>query len=243
MKNVLLFAAALLAIASVASSAGNLPPEFSYTIYVEGQEVGRSTTKVTEETGVYVFDTSTDLAFNDFKLSLDTRTVVDNKTFLPLSFTYTGDKMGTLLDGETTITENEATCVTGEHGQSYTSTRTSPHPNVLLFEEYVMDHEVIIARAFWEGGPEAKKYGILFPSAARMSAATIDKGSELAFESDTKEAYCVKLIISLQGGSPYASYYDPERGLPVYLAFPGTSTEVFLDEFFDGKPVSRYRKH
>ena len=243
MKNVLLFAAALLAIASVAESAGNLPPEFSYTIYVEGQEVGRSTTKVTEEAGVYVFDTSTDLAFNDFKLSLDTRTVVDNKTFLPLSFTYTGDKMGTLLDGETTITGNEATCVTGEHGQSYTSTRTSTHPDVLLFEEYVMDHEVIIARAFWEGGPEGKDYGILFPSSARMSAASIGKGSELSFESDTKEAYCVKLIISLQGGSPYASYYDPERGLPVYLAFPGTSTEVFLDEFFDGKPVSRYRKH
>lgn len=243
MKITLLIAAALLSLASTGASAGKLPPEFSYTIYVEGQEVGRSVTKVTEETGVYVFNTSTDITFNEFKLSLDTRTVVDSETFLPLRFTYAGDKMGTLLDGETTISGNEATCVTGEHGQSYTSTRTTPHPAVLLFEEYVMDHEVIIARAYWEGGPDTREYGVLYPSTARMSSGSIGKGSELAFESETKEAYCVKLIISLQGGSPYASYYDPERGLPLYMAFPGTSTEVFLDEFFDGNPVSRYRQH
>lgn len=70
----------------------------------------------------------------------------------------------------------------------------------------------------------------------------ITKGSVSALESMTQEAICTKLVIAIQGSSPFASYFDPESGLPVYLAFPTALVEVFLDDFYGDVPISRYRE-
>jgi len=238
-KALLVFVAALAATATV-SSAGKLPPEFSYIIYVEGKDAGRSTTKVTETDNSFIFESETVVKTETFSLDLSTKTEVDKLSFLPLSFTFVGEKRGSELAGETTIVGKEATSVTSADGQEYSSNHSSEQP-LLILEDFVMAHEVMIARAFWESGENPASFGLLLPSSTTMTSVEIEKGSELAFESETKEAYCVKLVISMRNGSPFASFYDPERGIPVYMAFPGTATEVFLDEFFDGKPLSRYR--
>jgi hypothetical protein len=241
MKRSLLITAVILCSASAQLSAGGLPTEFTYIIYIRGQDAGRSTTKVTEKAETYVLESRTELEIEHFRLELDTRTEIDRTSYLPIKFTYSGSNSQQALEGETTIVGNEATCDVLSGGERFTSSLVSKHP-VLLLEEYVMAHEVVIARAFWESGEDPVEYGLLFPSTTNMTTVSISRGSELMFESDTKEAYCVKFIVSLSGGAPFASYFDPERGLPVYLAFPGSNTEVFLDEFFDGKPLSRYRE-
>ena len=241
MKKLLLVSAAIACAASAQLQAGDLPPEFSYIIYIQGRDAGRSTTKVTKKADTYVFESQTRINLDQFSLELDTRTEVDKKSFLPISFTYSGSNPQQALKGQTTIEGKEAICDVIVGDERFTSSRASKHP-VLLLEEYVMAHEVVIARAFWESGENMADYGLLFPSTTNMTSVSISKGSELMFESENKEAYCIKFIVSLTGGSPFASYFDPERGLPVYLAFPGSNTEVFLDEFFDGKPLSRYRE-
>jgi hypothetical protein len=196
---------------------------------------------VIETAETYVFESRTELAIEQLSLDLKTRTEVDKKTFLPISFTYEGTKQQQALQGETTIEGNEATYIVGMDGEQYTSSRVSKLP-LLILEDYVMAHEVVIARAFWESGENPAQFGLVIPSGSNLTSVRISKGSELSFESENEEAYCVKLIVSLTNGSPFASYYDPERGLPVYIAFPASSTEVFLDEFFDGQPLSRYRE-
>jgi len=240
MKKVLLiFVAALAAMASV-SAAGKLPPEFSYIIYVEGKDAGRSTTKVTETDNSFIFESQTVVKTQNFSLDLGTKTVVDKQSFLPLSFTYVGENRGNEIAGETTIVGKEANSLNTAGGEEFSSKQSSEQP-IMILEDFIMAHEVIIARAFWESGENPANFGMLLPSMTTMTHVEIEKGSELAFESETNEAYCVKLIISMRNSSPFASFYDPERGMPVYLAFPGTATEVFLDEFYDGKPLSRYR--
>jgi hypothetical protein len=74
-----------------------------------------------------------------------------------------------------------------------------------------------------------------------MTIVQISKGSDVALESETEEAVCGKLVVSIQGSAAFVSYFDPKRNLPVYLAFPETATEVFLYDFFKDEPVSRYR--
>lgn len=241
MRTVLLITIAILAAAAPSLAGGQLPPEFSYTIYIEGEDAGKCATKVTETDERYVFDTQTVVQTEDINLDLTSKTEVDKQSFLPVRFTFGGRVMDRDVVGETTINGREATCVNMQGDREYTIARASKH-DILILEEYVMAHEVVIARAFWESGEDPASFGLLFPSPTNITTIDITKGSELAFESATEEAYCVKLIISLQGGSPFASFYDPERGLPLYLAFPTTATEAFLDEFFDGEPVSRYRK-
>ena len=241
MKRFLMLCIAVLCSSPARLPAGSLPAEFSYIIYVRGQDAGRSTTKVTEKAESFVLESRTELSIEQFSLNLDTRTEIDKKSFLPISFTYKGSNPQQALEGETNIEGYEAICDMKVDDQVYTSSRVSKHP-VLLLEEYVIAHEVVIARAFWETGQNSAEYGLLFPSTTNMTSMTISKGSELMFESENKEAYCIKFIVSLSGGSPFASYFDPQRGLPVYLAFPSSNTEVFLDEFFDGKPLSRYRE-
>ena len=241
MKRDVLISVAILSAASAELLAGKLPPEFTYIIYVKGKDAGKSTTKVIKTADTYIFESRTEVATDQLSLNLNTRTEVDKKTFLPIRFTYDGSNQQQIVEGETTIEGNEATCVVRVDGEQFTSSRMSKHP-LLLLEDFVMAHEVVIARAFWESGEDPAQFGLLFPSLSNLTSVQISKSSELAFESENKETYCVKLIVSLTGGAPFASYYDPERGLPVYLAFPSASTEVFLDEFFDGQPVSRYRE-
>ena len=241
MKRIILISVAILSAAVAEVLAGKLPSEFTYIIYVRGKDVGRSTTKVVETAETYVFESQTEVAIDQFSLDLNTRTEIDKKTSLPVRFTYKGTKQQQAVEGETTIEGNEATCHVGLDGEQFTSSRVSQFP-LLLLEDYVMAHEVVIARAFWESGEDPAQFGLVIPSASNLTSVRISKSSELAFESENKEAYCVKFIVSLTNGSPFASYYDPERGLPVYLAFPASSTEVFLDEFFDGQPLSRYRE-
>jgi hypothetical protein len=241
MRHALLLSVAVLATAAPARATGGLPPEFSYTVYIEGQVAGSCSTTVTETTDTYVMESQTAVHHRELVVELDSKTVVDKQSFLPRRFSYEGLINGKIVSGETGIEGKNASVVMEQDGERYTASRESKHP-ILFLEEFVMAHEVVIARAFWESGNDNGRYGLLFPSGSNLTYVDITKSSELAFESETQEAYCVKFIVSIQGSTPFASYYDPERGVPVYLAFPGVATEVFLDEFFEGKPVSRYRE-
>jgi hypothetical protein len=239
MRKILWFLVASLALATTAW-AGDLPSEFTYIFYVEGKEAGKSTTKVSEMADTYILETHTVVKTGAFDLDLSTRTEVDKQSFLPLNFTYVGEKRGVDISGETTVDGNEATCLVSSGDNSFTSERSSEHP-ILLLEDYDMAHEAVIARAFWEAGAKPAVYSVVFPSTGVITGCEIQKESELSLESETKETYCVKFVVGLQNSTPFASFFDPKRGLPVYLVFPGTATEAFLDEFYDGRPITRYR--
>jgi hypothetical protein len=241
MRKILWFLVASLALATSAW-AGDLPPEFTYIFYVQGKDAGKSTTKVSETADSYILETHTVVKTDAFELDLNTRTEVDKQSFLPLNFTYAGSKQGTEISGETTVSGGDVTAVVTAGGNTFTNDR-SYEPPILLLEDYDMAHEAVIARAFWEAGAKPADYTVVFPSTGVMTRCEIQKDSELAFESETKETYCLKFVVGLQNSTPFASFFDPERGLPVYLAFPGTATEAFLDEFFDGKPITRYRSN
>jgi len=241
MKSVLLSALIILALSANIAPSAELPSEFSYIIYVKGEPVGRSDSKVTVSDDAIVFESHTEIATAEFKLVIDSRTELDRETYLPRKFTFDGERQVTLIEGDVNIFGNEVTGSIGENGELFPVNQTAPHPQVLILEDYIMAHEVAVALAFKKTGLDKTQFGLIVPSVGRVVEVSVQKGSDLAFESNTKEAICEKLVVAIKGSSPFVSYFDPGRNMPVYLAFPGSMTEVFLDEFFDGDPVSRYR--
>jgi hypothetical protein len=49
-----------------------------------------------------------------------------------------------------------------------------------------------------------------------------------------------KLIVIISGAEPFESHVDPVRGVPVYIRFPTSQAEAFLDEVFGENPVTYY---
>jgi hypothetical protein len=106
----------------------------------------------------------------------------------------------------------------------------------------MMEHEVLIALAHIATGDDVREYGFVMPSSLTLARATIASATSAIMESDYESAVCTKLIVSLDGSEAFASFLDPKRNLPVYLAFPQTNVEVFLDDFYRDSPVVRYRQ-
>ncbi len=225
------------------SAAGPLPSEFSYTILKEGKQIGTSATQVESGKKTVVFTTNTQLEFDQFELDLNTRTEVDSKTFVVQKITYDGIRMGKIIEGEYVIEGAAVNGWTSEDGNQTPYTRHAEVPRVLLLEDYVMCHEVIIANAHMATGEDVSEFGLLMPSSGMMISVQIGAGSVTALESETQEAICTKLVVAMSGSQAFASFYDPKRGLPVYLAFPAAMVEVFLDDFYGDTPISRFREN
>jgi hypothetical protein len=241
MSKYLLIVLIIVLATTTVASAQKLPPSFSYTIYVRGEPAGKSATTVKETADAYIFDSHTTVKYGEFALDLKTRTEADKETYLVRDFSFKGTKMEAQIEGEVTIDGKSVFGQIIENGQASPVEKVWDQPQIIVFENYVIAHEILLVRAFLAGGSDPAKFGLYMPSVTVITGADVGKGSELAIESETQEAICDKILVSIQNSSAFASYYDPQRGLPVYLAFPATLTEVFLDDFFEDHPVSRYR--
>jgi hypothetical protein len=105
-----------------------------------------------------------------------------------------------------------------------------------------MEHEILIARAFLaSGAPYFMRFNMVFPSGTHLQTAFIRKETEREFQAGGKAVICHKLRIEMQG-SWFYSFVDKQQELPVYLIFPGTLTECFLESFFGENPKPLYRE-
>ena len=231
--------AALVAV-PVAAQSGLLPPESGYTIYIHGQPAGKSTLRVTETGDGLVMESTSSVHWDQFKLELKTRTVADKQTFLVKKFTWDGERTGMLISGEAVVNGKTVEGFMVENGEKVPFKRVSKNAQIVFMEEYVVAHQVLMALVFARSDGRTHRYGLLFPSNLNLTDMTLVKGSELAVESETKETICEKYTVEISGSSPFVGYYDAKRKMPVYLAFPVSGTEEFLDEFFGDRPVSRW---
>jgi hypothetical protein len=245
-RSAILLTLVLLAQLAPQTWANPLPGKIGYTIYARGERIGHCDITVTRTDNEVIFDTITNVNFNnDEKLEMKTHTTADPKTFLIRSFYFDGTRAGTELSGEVFAEGDSIYGTFFENGKERTDYRKNPFSRHLFLEDFVMSHEVLIARAHVATGADMKssvEYGLVFPSSFTISKATLGFASTLEIESDTEAVVCKKLLIGIEGSQPFASYYDPERGLPVYMVFPQSLVEVFLDDFFGDSPVTRYRE-
>jgi hypothetical protein len=221
--------------------AGTLPPKIEYTIYMNGERVGHTTIRTSETADAIVLESNLEAHFSSFDMNLTCRTEADKKTFLVRNFEYQGTKGGMDFKGVFDAVGDSLHFTVTTDSVTKDDYRIAPDERNLVIEDYVFEHQALLALAVLRSGERIQDYGLVFPSAVALTTCTVGDASKASLESDTAELICTKIVVAISGSDPYASYYDPTRHVPVYIAFPQTNVEVFLDEFFGKTPVSNYR--
>ena len=83
--------------------------------------------------------------------------------------------------------------------------------------------------------------GLLLAGSFATAKVTLGFTGEVSVDASDRSTVARKLMVGIEGGQPFESLIDSERGIPVYIGFPGIGAEVFLNDFFGDNPVSRLR--
>lgn len=221
--------------------AAALPPKIEYTIYMRGELVGHTTIRTSETKDAIVLESTLEAHFASFDMNLTCRTEADKETFLVRNFDYQGTKAGMDVGGFFDAVGDSLHFTVTVDSVTNDDYRIAPDERNLVIEDYVFEHQVLLALAVMRGQERIQDFGLVFPSAVSLTTCTVADASKASVESETSELICTKILVAISGSDPYASFYDPTRHLPVYMAFPQTNVEVFLDDFFGDSPVSRYQ--
>jgi len=245
MRRVFLIATAGLVCAGAVRSGEappRLPESFSYTILVAGERAGGSKSRVTYANNEIVIESSAWLDQAEGALEMACRAEVDPKTFRPIRIEYQGVTPHSVVKGTADVAGDSLFTHHVVDDNSNNGSAVSSQGGVILIEDYVIAHQVLLSRSLagLETGDVAR-FGLGFASTGALLDASAGFVGDILVESETQETVCRRLVVELVSGSPFTAYYDPKRGLPVYLAFPGSATEVFLDSFYGDAPVSLWR--
>ena len=237
-------AALIVALTPVAGAhaGATIPKQLGYTYFVGGQPVGRSDVRVTQTADVLRFESKIHVVSGDATIELSTRTEIDPRTYVMRSFSYQGSKGGQPVSSSITVLGDSAYgwVSMGEAGKKEPhARRVTPGP-MIVWEDWVMDLEIVMALQQARASNNSSTRGMILAASYSSAVATLGYTGEVVVESAQKSMAARKLMIGIQGGSPFESLVDPKQGVPVYVHFPGIKAEIFLEEFFGDNPVSRY---
>jgi len=218
-----------------------LPHTLGYSFYVQGQPAGRADITVTRTPKALVFDSRTRVIINYNVLALTSHTVADPKTFLIRDFTLKGTKGDLPVSCEAHLRADSAYGYVENNGQLADKRIKMPLTPTLMFEDWVVEHEILMALAQAHATEKTKTYGLLFPSSFTPTTITLGYSGDVLVEAGARSMTARKLVIIIQGAQPYESRVDPKTGVPVYIRFPESQTEMFLDTIFGENPISYYQ--
>ncbi|MDH3197489.1 MAG: hypothetical protein OEO21_04535 [Candidatus Krumholzibacteria bacterium] len=242
MRCTFLLAAAIVVLGAVADAGTpRLPESFSYTIFINGQRAGRSEARVTHTEDAISIESKSWVELGQGTIEISCWTEADPHTFRVRTVRYQGVNPSALLEGTTEVSGDTVFTNRVEQDQMIERVEVSRVGGPIVIEDFDMTYQVLLARALALSDDPVKSFGLVFASTGALLEAKAAFRSEAAVESNTQEAICKLLVVDVTNGSPYVSYYDPERGMPVYLAFPTAMTEAFLDDFFGDEPITRWR--
>jgi hypothetical protein len=222
-------------------SADALPATLGYTLYTDGVRVGHSGMKITRDKSALRFESKTRVEIGPNVIELTSQTEADPESFVIRRFSFEGTKGGMATAALVVLRGDSATGWVERAGSQERSARSQvARGGFVVFEDWVMDLEVLLALHQAKATEERSTYPLLYASSFSTSELLTGFTGEVAVESATRSIVARKLEFSMTGGSAFESHVDPRTGIPVYLHFPVTRTEAFLDDFFGDKPVSRY---
>jgi hypothetical protein len=239
------FVSGLLAVAVATSGFGPrtahaLPRTLGYSFYVEGAPVGRADVKITQDQKRIVIESDTHVLTGLSVVALKSKTVADRKTFATRDFTYNGTKGELTVSGEAHVRGDSAYGFTEVNGKITEKSLKMTQPQTLLFEDWVMDHEILLALTQGRSTRKSDTYGLVFTSSFAPTEVTAGFSGEVLVEAGSRSMAARKLVVMIQGSVPFESRIDPVRGIPVYMRFPNSKAEIFLDEVFGENPATYY---
>jgi hypothetical protein len=227
--------ACLLGALSIAQGAvaDPFPHSAKYYVFIQGVYSGTSAFQAREDGKFLLIDAKTRIKFNDEQYELKSHTKLHRKTYKPISFRFEGTKPGQMqFEG---IVKLERDTIFGDlkiNGEKIPSMMPVQGADVLFFENYEAAHEVVLARAYLEPRKEFKAFVLFYPSDFMKVDTKVTTASEEELEITGGSIVCTKLMVLMTGSVPFYSYLDMNKNIPIYLDFPASSTEYFLDGYF-----------
>jgi hypothetical protein len=114
------------------------------------------------------------------------------------------------------------------------------HQNI-MFEDWVVEHEILMALTQASSPRKTDTYGLLFTSNFSPAEVTMGYSGDILVEAGARSMTARKLVILIQGAEPYESRVDPKTGVPAYIRFVESQTEMFRDDIFGEKPLTYYQ--
>lgn len=225
--------------AAVDSQAGKLPGSATYLYYIQGKYVGKSTFELTEEKEIYVFKSTSDVTFEEYNHSFKARSEIEKESLKIRYFEYEGERQNKTMSGTIWVEGDSISADNAIDGEHYASGSKITSPTY-MFQDYFSEHQVIMLWAISKATKPFVRYNILLPSEfmAVPTVATID--SEIELPVADGGIVCKKYGVSIQNSGVYFLYLDTKQGLPIYMDFPGTQAEGFLESAFGEDPPTKY---
>ena len=225
--------------AAVDSQAEKLPDSATYLYYIQGKYAGKSTFDLTEDKDIYVFTSTSDIEFGDYSQTFTARTEIEKETLKLRFFKYEGKRTKQTLSGTIWAEGDSISADNAIDGNHYPSGSKLTAPT-FLFQDYFSEHQIIMLWAISRAKDTFMRFSILLPSDFMMmpTVATID--SEIELSTGSSAVVCKKYGVSIQNSGVYFLYLDPKQGIPVYMDFPGTQAEGFLESAFGDNPPTKY---
>jgi len=223
----------------VASSSAQLPSKATYVFYIQGEYAGKCAIEMGTDGDRLVFDSATQIDYEDYTLDLTSRTEVEKESLALCFYKYEGVRMGQKIsgtvwaDGDSLSADN---AVNGEHFPSGKRLEGA----VYLFDNYVSEHQIIMAWAADRSKEPFLRFTALIPSEFMMLPTMATTESEIELQTSPKPTVCKKFGVAMKNSGAYFTYYDSKRKIPVYMDFPAATTEVFLEGTFKEKPQTKY---
>ena len=237
----LLVAVSVCALPARVVSAGTLPKTLGYSFYIQGEPAGRADIKITQTKKDLVFESKTRVLTNYSVLAYTSRTVADPKTYFARDFKMEGTKGDYPITCEAHLHADSAygyVEVNGALADKRIQMKVTP---TVLFEDWIVEHEILLALTQAHSTGKTTTYGLLFPSSFSPTDITLGYSGDVLVEAGAKSMAAKKLVVVIRGADPYESHIDPKTGVPVYIRFPQSHTEIFLDKIFGENPVTYYQ--
>ncbi|HEX6791058.1 MAG TPA: hypothetical protein VF247_07085 [Candidatus Krumholzibacteria bacterium] len=233
-------ACALVALGLAPGAAHALPKSLGYSFYVKGVPAGRADIKITESRKEIIFDSETRVFTGTDVIQLTSHTVADRKTYSIRDFRYQGTKGDHVVACQAQVRGDSVYGFVEMDGKLRDKHLKLPGHQNLLFEDWVMEHEILLALTQARSKNPTETYGLVFTSSFSPAEVTAGFTGEVLVEAGPRSLAARKLVIMIRGAEPFESHVDPNRGIPVYIRFPQSATEVFLDEVFGENPVTYF---
>ncbi len=238
MRRITPIAFGLVMLAAVTARPGMFPPEITYRIYIYGELAGKDVVKITEKGDAVVFESHCKVEMDDFVLDLRCRTVVGRSDLRPRAFSYKGLRNGMQVSGSVRF---DGESVTADHVAAGTefSTQKKIAGKVVLFENYMIEHQLLLLNTVARSDEPFQRFNLFFPIDFNLGSVLALLESEVEIDT-VPRTVCKKYHFEIDHGDGFYGYLDPKRNLVVYMDFPATGTEIFLEGAFDGAPATKY---
>lgn len=226
--------------AAVTARAEGFPKELVYRFYAGGQYLGKCEIKSGEKDGAYTFDSRSEMRNGEFYQNLECYSEFDKETLAPRYYSYHGTKAGAKVGGSLDFTPGQISGDIEVNGDSFPS-KLAVGDHIVLFENYVLEHQTILLATLARSSDPLMRFSIFFPSDFTPAPCVAMVESDVELPLRPKPTVCRKYSVTIQPSETFYGYFDPEQQVAVYMDYPRSSIEIFLESAWGDNPPLKYK--